>query len=73
MLHYVYSHVCQRGWGWEYRLCGAFCRLRNHPSLGGIWGRGLENFGKPSSRLVLGSGPCGSLRKQEQFGNPQGP
>lgn len=66
----LFSHVCQRGW--EYRVCGAFSRLRSDLSLDEIWGRGAEDFGKPSSKLVLGFWPCRSLRKQSNLEIPRG-
>lgn len=58
------------GWGWEYCVCGAFGRLRSEPSLGGIWAGVWRILSRPAT---LGFGPCGSLAKQRQFGNPQGP
>lgn len=31
----------------------------------------MEGLGRLSTRLALGFGPCGTLGKQRQFGNPQ--
>ena len=50
-------------------LCHSFTSA---PSLGGIWGRRVEDVGKSSSRLALGFGPCGSLASRASLEIPRG-
>ena len=72
ILHYAYSLLSARGGGDGNITRGAFSRLRSAPSLGGIWGRRVEDVGKPSSRLALGFGPCGSLASRGSLEVPRG-
>lgn len=72
ILLYAYSLRSARGGGAGKIMCGAFIDSEA-PSLGGIWGRSVEDVGKPSSGLALGFGPCGSLASRGSLEIPRGP
>lgn len=67
IVHYAYSLMSARGGGDGYIVCVVHLVDSEVNQVWVGFGQGMEDFVKG------GPWPCGSLAKQRQFGNPQGP